>query len=58
MKAVAYGRKKVPPAIKWDITINAATTPSRRFKSYNVAVFSELGNYRYLHGAQLYVFRD
>jgi hypothetical protein len=27
-------------------------------KGYSVAVSSELGNYRYLHGAKLYVFRD
>jgi hypothetical protein len=28
------------------------------WKGYSVAVSSELGNYRYLHGAKLYVFRD
>jgi hypothetical protein len=27
-------------------------------KGYSAAVSSELGNYRYLHGAKLYVFRD
>jgi hypothetical protein len=27
-------------------------------KGYSVAVSSELGNYRYLHGTKLYVFRD